>query len=941
MFQKVLAAGAFLLFVLSVTVFAETYTLEQSNRIKINFGARPWKMIKGSPQGAKDSAFNDAAWRDVGIPNCVNDSDTFINEKSGGGDGSFYNGNTWYRRHFTLDSKLADRKFFFEFEGCHYAAAVYVNGHFIPGNSAYNPKATHVIGFVGFVVDATPYLHFNGTDNVLAVYVCKTQEIYSDCHFSGSFRFGQGSGGMFRPVWLHITDKVHVPLNVYSVLNNWGTYIATTAASPTSATVRIQTNVQNENTAAQAVTLTVKVVDATNQVVFTEDKTQSITAGQTYMFDQTATIANPHLWYPNASSYGGPYMYKVFHIVKVGGKTVDVFQSPLGIRTITWDADYPYINGKQHFLWGAAGRYDYPALGTAVPEEQQWRDVKLVAACNGRLWRPGHSSCSPEYVAACDAFGVMLIQPSGEGEGAFSTGGLAGYSDPAYVKGLKSELHRDMIVRDRNNPCVLAWEATNGPIDPGFNDQLRNLAKQWDPITPRVQATRGDPFAIGDLGACTMTGCEIGVKNAHPGTPAWGAEAWGRGCLRASYDFELKFIEEYIQNWKNSIRKKCFGLVQWYLAEECGENGPLIDGTGADNVRSIGTAMMDNNRFPKLLYNVYKVAWDTTKPNIVIAHHWNRAGNVRVNVFCNTDSVRLFVNGNKIGTKARNPWYGSGDDQNIGQNNTEFPFQCYFDNVPWQAGTLRAEGINTAGQVLCFDEKKTAGAPAAVKLTVEPALVKPNGEAFKITANGTDAAFITATVVDANGIWCPTATNDITFAITSGVAEYRGGSAAILYNGGVPRGLRAPLDPTLPAEGGLTKVAIRSKFTPGTVTVNATAAGLTAGTASFTIYPVSDTVGVQGVPSVTAATISGQQPRIALANNAIKYFIGEPGDVSIQILNAGGKVVKRIAQGKQSPGWHPVSCTAGSVFAKGNGVYFIRLTVNGTNRCVQRMLMVR
>jgi beta-galactosidase/beta-glucuronidase len=66
-----------------------------------------------------------------------------------------------------------------------------------------------------------------------------------------------------------------------------------------------------------------------------------------------------------------------------------VFQSPLGIRTITWDANYPYINGKKHYLWGASARYDYPALGTALPPEVEWRDAQLLAAMGGNLWRPG------------------------------------------------------------------------------------------------------------------------------------------------------------------------------------------------------------------------------------------------------------------------------------------------------------------------------------------------------------------------------------------------------------------------------------------------------------------------------------------------------------------------------------------------------------------------
>jgi beta-galactosidase len=51
---------------------------------------------------------------------------------------------------------------------------------------------------------------------------------------------------------------------------------------------------------------------------------------------------------------------------------------------------------------------------------------------------------------------------------------------------------------------------------------------------------------------------------------------------------------------------------------------------------------------------------------------------------------------------------------------------------------------------------------------------------------------------------------------------------------GQPSTYHAPLDKSLSAEGGLCKVAIRSTFTPGTVTVTATAPGLKDGTTTFT-----------------------------------------------------------------------------------------------------------
>ena len=271
-----------------------------------------------------------------------------------------------------------------EFEGAHTGVQVFINGTLLPGASAVpaNAQATHVVGFVPFIVDLTPYVHFDGTDQVLAVRAAKNAAFFEQPGFSQGFRFGQSDSGLFRPVDMFITSPVHIPENVYSNLGTWGTYVATVSASTSTALINVETNVLNESNAPQQATLTVQIVDASGNVVATAQSAKTLppNAGpglHPTLFNQQITIANPTLWYPNNSIYGKPYMYKVFHIVSIGGGVVDAVQSPLGIRTITWDANYPYINGKMHYLWGASGRYDYPALGSSMPEEQKWRDLQL------------------------------------------------------------------------------------------------------------------------------------------------------------------------------------------------------------------------------------------------------------------------------------------------------------------------------------------------------------------------------------------------------------------------------------------------------------------------------------------------------------------------------------------------------------------------------------
>jgi hypothetical protein len=919
---------------------AETYTGEPSNRVTINLGETPWKFTKSDLVGSQNPTFNDASWKDVGIPHTYDDTGTFVNMSMGGNDGTVMPGTVWYRKHFTLDNAYSGRKVFVEFGGVHVGCQVYINGTFIPGNSAINPNATHVIGFIGFVVDITPNVQFGGADNVLAVRVGKSQGFYSDPGFAQGFRFGQSDGGVFRPVWMHITDKIHVPLNVYSVLNQWGTYVATVTASEASANVRIMTNVQNESAASQSVSLTTKVVDYRNgnNVVLSLTNTQTVGAGQSYAFDQNGDIANPHLWYPNNSTFGTPYMYKVYHIVKVGATTLDVFESPLGIRVLTWDNNFPYFNGHQHYLWGASSRYDYPALGTAVPEEQQWRDAKLASAMGCNLWRPGHSTCSHEFVDACDNYGIMIVQPTGEAEGAFT--GVAP-TDPKGI--LKTEIHRDMVIRDRNDPSILCYEIDNSGVTAALAAALKAISAQWDPVHTRAQSDRSSNCASGDIHSCTASGCEMGVKSACPTMPAFGAEAWNSNAMSArfAYDYQIAYVAGYLPNWVKSRQANCFGLCQWYFAETVGESGTYLEmPAGTFNVRSFGCSMVDFNRIPKLLYYAYQAAWVpfTKKPVVALAHHWNRSGAVRVNAFSNCPSVKLLINGVSQGTKAPNPWTGTGTDAS--NNTTQLPFQCFWD-VTWAAGTLTAQGLDANGTVVCTDQRVTAGTPHHIALSVEPPLVRPDGGTFLINANGSDAAFVLATVVDSVGNWCPLDSHDITFSV-SGPGNYRGGSDNYVTVG-QPLGYHSPLDPELRAEGGMCKVAIRSMFTPGTVTVNATSPGLGQGSTSFTVYALGTTAIAQGQSHSFRESSLMPTLKIGVVGNMLRYFISTPASVSFDILDASGRVLNHIPSSRQINGWHPIQLagTGTSVDNKGTGVYFVRFTVDGKYLGVKRVVKVK
>jgi hypothetical protein len=195
-------------------------------------------------------------------------------------------------------------------------------------------------------------------------------------------------------------------------------------------------------------------------------------------------------------------------------------------------------------------------------------------------------------------------------------------------------------------------------------------------------------------------------------------------------------------------------------------------------------------------------------------------------------------------------------------------------------------------------------------------------------------------VVDSAGIWCPLDSHNITFSV-SGPGNYRGG-ADNYVTVGQPLTYHAPLDPELRAEGGMCKVAVRSMFTPGTVTVTATSPGLGQGTASFVVYPLDETT------SVNKSVRSAAQPSeplltIGFAGEMVRYYIAMPCVVALDVLDATGRIVERTAAARESGGWHFARLYAPSAsgITKGNGVYFVRFAVDGQYAAVKRVVLLK
>ncbi len=158
---------------------------------------------------------------------------------------------------------------------------------------------------------------------------------------------------------------------------------------------------------------------------------------------------------------------------------------------------------------------------------------------------------------------------------------------------------------------------------------------------------------------------------------------------------------------------------------------------------------------PKDRYYLYRSRWNTKEETLHILPHWNWEGRegekTPVFVYTNYNSAELFVNGKSMGIQKK--------DHSSPQNR----YRLMWMDVKYEPGTLKVIAYDEEGNPVSEKEIHTAGKPSKIILSPDRKIIK---------ADGKDLSYVTVSVVDKNGIECPTATNKLKFKV-KGNASYR------------------------------------------------------------------------------------------------------------------------------------------------------------------------
>ena len=102
-------------------------------------------------------------------------------------------------------------------------------------------------------------------------------------------------------------------------------------------------------------------------------------------------------------------LYTVRTTVLTGDTVRDSLETTYGIRKVEWKRDGCYINGEYVELNGTNMHSEIGMLGTAQSDDSIFEDVRRLKEWGFDFIRMSHYPHSPAFYAACDKYGVAVI----------------------------------------------------------------------------------------------------------------------------------------------------------------------------------------------------------------------------------------------------------------------------------------------------------------------------------------------------------------------------------------------------------------------------------------------------------------------------------------------------------------------------------------------------
>ncbi len=829
------------------------------------------------------SAFDDSAWRRLDLPHdwgIEGPFDPAIPAKTGK---LPCFGVAWYRKTFDLPAADAGRRIVLEIDGAMSYSAVWCNGRFVGG---------WPYGYASYQLDLTSFLR-PGSTNTLAIRLDNPDE---------SSRWYPG-GGLYRNVWLTKTAAVHV--------GQWGVRITTPEITSSTATLAVDSQIVNQSEGPASLQVVTQIFKADLQgrpsgaaILTSSPQSLSLGVGESKSAAIRLTLADPVLW-----DLVRPERYVAVTLVQQGDSLLDRVETPFGIRTAEFTAnDGFHLNGQRVPLQGVCMHHDLGALGAAFNLRAAERQLEILKEMGVNAIRTAHNPPAPEFLDLCDRMGFLVIDELTD------TWTVAkkpnGYAK-LFADWSEADL-RAMIRRDRNHPSVVMWSIGN---EIGEQIQLKNhrlaarlstIAREEDPARPTTAGCDQPPAGYNgfqktiDVFGYNYKPHEYAkFRSANPAQPLYGSETASTVSSRGVYafpvhkdkdhgriGFHMSSYDLYAPNWASTPDTEFKGQDEnpfvagefiWTGFDYLGEPTPFnhdftilsnyhtpedkakaeaeLKALGKIDVpsRSSYFGAVDLAGFKKDRFYLYQARWRPELPMAHILPHWNwpeRTGEITpVHVYTSGDEAELWLNGQSLGRKKKD----------------RSEYRLCWDDVRYSPGELKVVAYK-AGQPWATEVVKTTGTATRLLLSVDRST---------IATDGLDLGFVTASVVDDDGLVVPRSNPKLSFTI-SGPGEI------VATDNGDPTDLTTFSSPERKAFNGLALAIVRAKpGSTGAITVRVTGEGvapsvLTLNASSAAASTPESTVDLSRIPSPILfrgdATTAYRDPAVVYHGGIFRMF---------------------------------------------------------------------
>ena len=728
-----------------------------------------WRFVLADTATMAAVDYNDAHWRRLDVPHdWAIEGDFSASNPSGAGGGALPGGVGWYRKTFSLSlSDNAREKVFLEFDGVYMNSTVYVNGQKV---------GTRPYGYSSFEYDITPYVREGR--NVVAVRVDNSDQPnsrwYSGC-------------GIYRHVWLTRTNAIHV--------KHWGVYVhdgkvEVDYENPTGRKVTVRNTWLDRDGRPASIKRPRKwscedpyIYKVRTQLICdgkVVDEVETTTGFRDFKFDATTGFwlngknmkLNGVCEHHDFGCLGAALSEDALHrkLVKLMAMGVNAIRSshnpPAPELLAMCDTMGLIVMDESFDMWRRRKTQNDYARFFDEWHERDLTDLVLRDRNHPciLMWSIGN-----EVLEQWEGESDMprpTPQPLPEREGSEVLG-----ADEANL--LMNMPHE--VVTEQTTPL----SDREGQGGGSLTRLLADIVRRYDATRP-ITAGCNEPSPGNHLfksGAIDIIGFNYhhqwvkDVPKNFPGKPFIFSESVSALQTRGYYMMPSDSVYTAPKEWWLPYTDPSFMCsaydnmhASWSSTHEetwdVVKHNPFVGGqfiwTGFDYIgeptpygfpaRSSYFGIIDLAGFPKDSYYMYQSEW-TSAPMLHLFPHWNWLPGQTIDMWAyynQADEVELFVNGKSQGIRRKS-------------TQKEPSLLCTEYHVGWRVkyepGEVKAVSRKD-GKVVCEQTIRTAGQPAAVRLSVD--------------YQGKDLCFVCADIVDAQGNICPWAEDRVYFTATDG-----------------------------------------------------------------------------------------------------------------------------------------------------------------------------